>query len=193
MAGWDTPYPHAFEWEYFPGQARVAKGAEDRHGGRMSRYVFKMPDLGEGTVSAEVVEWKVKVGDVVTEDQIIAEVMTDKAAVEIPAPVTGRVRFHHRPAGRHGRGRRRTDRIRHQRGAAAAEPASAPKPASGPAPTPPAAKPQAAAAAVAPAASHARDGVAGDATQGACRGRRSRDGQRLRSRAGAFRRWTSSP
>jgi len=57
----------------------------------MSRYVFKMPDLGEGTVSAEVVEWKVKVGDMVTEDQIIAEVMTDKAAVEIPAPVSGKV------------------------------------------------------------------------------------------------------
>ena len=57
----------------------------------MSRYVFKMPDLGEGTVSAEVVEWKVKVGDSVKEDQIIAEVMTDKAAVEIPAPVSGKV------------------------------------------------------------------------------------------------------
>lgn len=57
----------------------------------MSRYVFKMPDLGEGTVSAEVVEWKVKAGDAVTEDQVIAEVMTDKAAVEIPSPVTGRV------------------------------------------------------------------------------------------------------
>jgi 2-oxoisovalerate dehydrogenase E2 component (dihydrolipoyl transacylase) len=57
----------------------------------MSRYVFKMPDLGEGTVTAEVVEWKVKVGDVVKEDQVIAEVMTDKAAVEIPAPVSGRV------------------------------------------------------------------------------------------------------
>ena len=57
----------------------------------MSRYVFKMPDLGEGTVTAEVVEWKVKVGDMVTEDQVIAEVMTDKAAVEIPAPVSGKV------------------------------------------------------------------------------------------------------
>jgi 2-oxoisovalerate dehydrogenase E2 component (dihydrolipoyl transacylase) len=57
----------------------------------MTRYVFKMPDLGEGTVSAEVVEWKVKVGDMVKEDQVIAEVMTDKAAVEIPAPVAGRV------------------------------------------------------------------------------------------------------
>ena len=57
----------------------------------MSRYIFKMPDLGEGTVTAEVVEWKVKVGDLVKEDQIIAEVMTDKAAVEIPSPVSGRV------------------------------------------------------------------------------------------------------
>jgi 2-oxoisovalerate dehydrogenase E2 component (dihydrolipoyl transacylase) len=55
----------------------------------MSRFVFKMPDLGEGTVEAEIVEWKVKVGDVVREDQIIAEVMTDKAAVEVPAPVSG--------------------------------------------------------------------------------------------------------
>jgi 2-oxoisovalerate dehydrogenase E2 component (dihydrolipoyl transacylase) len=57
----------------------------------MTRYVFKMPDLGEGTVEAEVVAWHVKVGDVVQEDQVMAEVMTDKAAVEVPAPVTGRV------------------------------------------------------------------------------------------------------
>ena len=57
----------------------------------MSRYVFKMPDLGEGTVEAEIVAWHVKVGDLVTEDQLMAEVMTDKAAVEVPAPVTGRV------------------------------------------------------------------------------------------------------
>jgi 2-oxoisovalerate dehydrogenase E2 component (dihydrolipoyl transacylase) len=57
----------------------------------MTRYVFKMPDLGEGTVEAEVVAWHVKVGDLVTEDQIMAEVMTDKAAVEVPAPVSGKV------------------------------------------------------------------------------------------------------
>ena len=57
----------------------------------MSRFVFRMPDLGEGTVEAEVVEWKVKVGEAVHEDQVIAEVMTDKAAVEIPSPVSGRV------------------------------------------------------------------------------------------------------
>jgi 2-oxoisovalerate dehydrogenase E2 component (dihydrolipoyl transacylase) len=57
----------------------------------MSRFVFKMPDLGEGTVEAEIVEWKVKVGDTVEEDAVIAEVMTDKAAVEVPSPVAGRV------------------------------------------------------------------------------------------------------
>jgi len=57
----------------------------------MTRYVFKMPDLGEGTVEAEIVAWHVKVGDRVAEDQVMAEVMTEKAAVEVPAPVTGRV------------------------------------------------------------------------------------------------------
>ena len=57
----------------------------------MTRYVFKMPDLGEGTVEAEIVAWHVKVGEQVTEDQVMAEVMTEKAAVEVPAPVTGRV------------------------------------------------------------------------------------------------------
>lgn len=57
----------------------------------MAQYIFKMPDLGEGTVSAEVMQWHVKAGDVVQEDQIIADVMTEKAAIEIPAPVSGRV------------------------------------------------------------------------------------------------------
>ncbi|MBS0578973.1 MAG: 2-oxo acid dehydrogenase subunit E2 [Proteobacteria bacterium] len=57
----------------------------------MSRYVFKLPDLGEGTVQAEIVGWRVKPGDTVTEDEVIVEVMTEKAAVEVPAPVSGRV------------------------------------------------------------------------------------------------------
>src|SRR4030095_7748136 len=68
--------------------ARTARG----HGRRnMSRYVFKMPDLGEGTVSAEVVAWHVKPGDLVQEDQLMCEATTEKAAVEMPAPVTGRI------------------------------------------------------------------------------------------------------
>lgn len=57
----------------------------------MSQFVFKLPDLGEGTVQAEIVAWRVKPGDVVTEDDVIVEVMTEKAAVEVPAPVSGRV------------------------------------------------------------------------------------------------------
>jgi len=126
----------------------------------MSRYVFKMPDLGEGTVSAEVVEWKVKVGDMVQEDQVIAEVMTDKAAVEIPAPVSGRVVAITGQAG---------DMVAvgaeliafDTTGAAAPEPATAAAPAVAPAAAPPppaaAAKPQAAATAAAmPAATDAR-------------------------------------
>jgi 2-oxoisovalerate dehydrogenase E2 component (dihydrolipoyl transacylase) len=57
----------------------------------MSRYVFKLPDLGEGTVEAEIVGWRVKPGDTVAEDDVIVEVMTEKAAVEVPSPVSGRV------------------------------------------------------------------------------------------------------
>ena len=57
----------------------------------MSQFVFKLPDLGEGTVEAEIVGWRVKPGDRVSEDDVIVEVMTDKAAVEVPSPVAGRV------------------------------------------------------------------------------------------------------
>ena len=55
----------------------------------MSQFVFKMPDLGEGTVEAEIVAWHTQPGAVVAEDQIIVEVMTDKAAVEVPARSAG--------------------------------------------------------------------------------------------------------
>lgn len=57
----------------------------------MSRYVFKLPDLGEGTVDAEIVAWRIQPGDTITEDEALVEVMTEKATVEVPAPVTGRV------------------------------------------------------------------------------------------------------
>lgn len=57
----------------------------------MSRFVFKLPDLGEGTVEAEIVGWRVKPGDTVAEDDVIVEVMTEKAAVEVPSPVAGQV------------------------------------------------------------------------------------------------------
>ena len=52
---------------------------------------IKMPDVGEGVAEAEIVEWAVKVGDLVHEDQVVAAVMTDKATVDIPTPVAGSV------------------------------------------------------------------------------------------------------
>jgi 2-oxoisovalerate dehydrogenase E2 component (dihydrolipoyl transacylase) len=57
----------------------------------MSEYIFKLPDLGEGTVESEIGEWFIKVGDLVNEEDIVGTVMTDKAAVEVSSPVTGRV------------------------------------------------------------------------------------------------------
>ena len=57
----------------------------------MSRYVFKLPDVGEGIAEAEVVAWHVAIGDAVAEDQPLADVMTDKATVELTSPVAGRV------------------------------------------------------------------------------------------------------
>src|SRR5512139_193006 len=85
------PVPARVRVGVFPGPAARGDRPQGRHGGRMTRYVFKMPDLGEGTVQAEVVAWHIKVGDQVQEDQVMAEVMTDKAAVEVPAPVSGKV------------------------------------------------------------------------------------------------------
>ena len=57
----------------------------------MSEYVFKLPDLGEGTVESEIAEWYIKVGDNVTEEDVVSTMMTDKAAVELSSPVSGRV------------------------------------------------------------------------------------------------------
>ena len=57
----------------------------------MGEHVIKMPDVGEGVAEAELVEWHVKVGDLVREDAVLAAVMTDKATVEIPSPVEGKV------------------------------------------------------------------------------------------------------
>ncbi|TDB93234.1 biotin/lipoyl-containing protein, partial [Actinomadura sp. 7K534] len=53
--------------------------------------VFRLPDLGEGLTEAEIIEWKVAVGDVVAVDQAVVEVETAKAAVEVPSPVAGTV------------------------------------------------------------------------------------------------------
>jgi len=65
----------------------------------MGRFVFKLPDVGEGTAEAEIVAWHVKVGDVVAEDAPLVDVMTDKATVEMTSPVAGKVEALHGDVG----------------------------------------------------------------------------------------------
>src|SRR5919107_3316309 len=54
-------------------------------------YEFRLPDIGEGIAEAEIVAWHVKIGDMVEEDQQLADMMTDKATVEMESPVAGKV------------------------------------------------------------------------------------------------------
>src|ERR687889_1685174 len=57
----------------------------------MARFEFKLPDIGEGIAEAEIVAWHIKIGDEVREDQQLADMMTDKATVEMESPVAGKV------------------------------------------------------------------------------------------------------
>ncbi len=57
----------------------------------MGHFVFKLPDIGEGIAESEIAQWHVAVGDTVSEDQPLVDMLTDKAAVELPSPVSGRV------------------------------------------------------------------------------------------------------
>ena len=57
----------------------------------MSEYIFKLPDLGEGMVESEIGEWFINVGDQVAEEDVVGTMMTDKAAVELSSPITGKV------------------------------------------------------------------------------------------------------
>ena len=57
----------------------------------MAKYVFNLPDVGEGIVEGEIVKWNVKPGDTVKEDEPLVELMTDKATVSIPSSVNGKV------------------------------------------------------------------------------------------------------
>jgi 2-oxoisovalerate dehydrogenase E2 component (dihydrolipoyl transacylase) len=65
----------------------------------MGRFVFKLPDVGEGTAEAEIAEYRVKVGDVIEEDAPLVDVMTDKATVELTSPVGGKIVSLHGAAG----------------------------------------------------------------------------------------------
>ncbi|WP_332654783.1 2-oxo acid dehydrogenase subunit E2 [Brevundimonas sp.] len=118
----------------------------------MGRFVFKLPDVGEGTAEAELVGWHVKVGDMVAEDQIIADVMTDKATVELTSPVAGKVlAAHGEPGQQLAVGSPLIEFDVEGAGNASAEAAPAPAKAE-PAPAPKAEAPRTEAAPAAPAA-----------------------------------------
>ena len=123
----------------------------------MGRYVFKLPDVGEGTAEAELVGWHVKVGDRVEEDQILADIMTDKATVELTSPVAGTVTAAHGEPGQQlAVGSPLVEFEVEGAGNAAAEAEAAPAPAKAPpAPEPKAEAPQVEAAPVATSASGA--------------------------------------
>lgn len=65
----------------------------------MARYVFKLPDVGEGIAESEIATWRVELGETVTEDQPLVDMLTDKAAVEVPSPVAGVIVERHGEAG----------------------------------------------------------------------------------------------
>src|SRR6478672_5395796 len=72
--------------------SQAARGSPQESDGRlMATFNFKLPDIGEGIAEAEIVAWHVKVGDTVSEDQQLADMMTDKATVEMESPVAGKV------------------------------------------------------------------------------------------------------
>jgi 2-oxoisovalerate dehydrogenase E2 component (dihydrolipoyl transacylase) len=133
----------------------------------MGIHVIKMPDIGEGIAEVELVAWNVKVGDTVVEDMNLADVMTDKATVEIPSPVHGKVLSLGGKVGEVMAVGSELIRIEVEgagnvkEGAAAAAPAPAPAPKAAPAPAPavaavPAPAPVAASPAPAPRAAPAR-------------------------------------
>ena len=102
----------------------------------MGRYVFKLPDVGEGTAEAEIVAWHVKAGDVIAEDQNLVDVMTDKATVEMTSPVSGKViAIHGEPGAMAAVGSPLVEL--EVEGAGNAKPGEAPKPASPTPPSPP--------------------------------------------------------
>lgn len=111
----------------------------------MANFEFKLPDIGEGVVEGEIVKWLVKAGDVITEDQALVEVMTDKATVTIPSPKAGKVLQTFGAEGDIAKVHAPLVVLEIEGGAPAAE--AAPAAAAAPAPAAPAAAPVAAAAA----------------------------------------------
>src|SRR3970040_1172058 len=83
-------------------RARCACPAQSDGGLSMAHYVFKLPDIGEGTAEATIAQWRVAIGDRIEEDQPLVDLETDKAIVEVPGPGSGKVLSLHGAAGDKG-------------------------------------------------------------------------------------------
>src|SRR5208282_6494079 len=75
----------------FPARIELARRSGAQWRPEMAIHVVKVPDIGEGIAEVELVEWRVRPGETVVADQALADVMTDKATVEVPSPVAGTV------------------------------------------------------------------------------------------------------
>src|SRR5215472_16727846 len=75
----------------FRGRSGLPTGSAAPSKAEMAHYVVKLPDIGEGMTEAEIVAWHVKPGDMIREEDPLVDVMTEKATVEIPSPVSGTV------------------------------------------------------------------------------------------------------
>ena len=93
VTGFDTPYPPSrCEDEYLPDLDRVLDAVDRAVAGEAGvRQEFRLPDVGEGLTEAEVVAWRVAPGDTVAINDVLVEVETAKAAVELPSPFAGTV------------------------------------------------------------------------------------------------------
>ncbi len=83
-----------------PAEAEGAEGQKESHAAPTPQAEFRLPDLGEGVAEGEVVEWRVRPGDLVERDQVLCVVATDKATVELPSPFSGVVEEILAPEGR---------------------------------------------------------------------------------------------
>src|SRR5690606_36507098 len=86
-------HPIRIRWNGAISRDRFASGSLSGRRSRtdMARYEFRLPDVGEGIAEAEIAAWHVKVGDVVQEEDLLVEILTDKATVEMESPVSGRI------------------------------------------------------------------------------------------------------
>src|SRR5215204_2931355 len=94
VGGFDTPYPPSrVEEEYLPDLDRVLDmvARSRTEGASMAANIFRLPDPGEGLVEADIVSWRVEVGDEVKINDILLEVETSKSVVELPTPFAGTV------------------------------------------------------------------------------------------------------